>query len=135
MSDSTALGITEFRWSETKVQAAQLIAFGQSYSEIGAILGVSPNTVTAWNKHPVFAAEVTVMSGLVGMAIATNRMKVINRVLSRLLKNPDTRDLPEIRKWLGEARTESDRLNKGLNLDDDVIAILTSTRISEDSPI
>ena len=74
-----------FRWTEKSIEAAKLIANGElTFGEIAAQVGVTPQGLWLWRKHPEFAAKVDEHIEEIRIALSRRAISFVERRVASL---------------------------------------------------
>ena len=93
--------VAGFQWTETKEQAAALVARDElTNAEIAATCGITPRTLDRWKAHPAFMTRVTEHHEAYrqavleqGIADRVNRVKALNDRWERMQRVIEARSL------------------------------------------
>lgn len=102
-----------FNWTESRSQAAVLLAEGHTQQETAARLEITDRVIRKWLAEPEFAAEVDRLSLMVGIAGRAERLRVAMRVVREKTRNGVPETEKDLLEWLKFVQSETD----GVKLD------------------
>jgi hypothetical protein len=105
-----------FQWNEIRSRACVLLAEGYKVSHVARECGVSVRTIERFMAHPEFAHEVDKVTMMTGIALASERMRIIKRAVNQAIASDGTiKTKRDIFEWLKLATDELDRSKLFLN--------------------
>lgn len=98
-----------FKWTEKTSKAAILLAEGKTEADTASEVGVTDRTIRNWKTEPEFSQEVDRLSYMVGIAARAERLRLANRIITKIGAETN-KDLLD---WLKYVQSETD----GVKLD------------------
>jgi hypothetical protein len=74
-----------FQWSEIRSRACVLLAEGYKVGHVARECGVSVRTIERFMAHPEFAQSVDKVTMMTGIALASERMRIIKRAINQAI--------------------------------------------------
>lgn len=119
-----------FKWTESRTQAAILLADGRSQVDVASEVGVADRTIRMWLQDAEFAAEVDRLSLMTGISSRAERLRLAKRVVRQRTDETTGALMSEkdLLEWLKFAQSETD----GIRLD---LANLAAALGADDAPV
>ena len=96
-----------FKWTPRKEKAALRLAQGYSQADTSEHVGVTQRTVERWCANLDFSMEVDRLSLMVGVASASERLRIIQQVIRQKVSQEGVETRRDILDWLKFAREET----------------------------
>jgi hypothetical protein len=113
-----------FQWSPTRRIACTALADGRTQKEAAQLADVADRTIRTWLEHPEFAAEVDRLTLLTGIALRSERLRIVKRVIRQSVKDEQKiKTTKDILEWLKHAQSETN----GTDLLEQLVASLTTS--------
>lgn len=113
-----------FKWTSAKSAAARALAEGKTRKEAAQEAEVTDRSVYAWLQDPEFAAEVDRLTLITGIALRSERVRIIKRIIRQSVKDDQKiKTDKDILDWLKYAQAETN----GSDLLEQLVASFTNS--------